>query len=43
MAFVPHLIIGAVLARGLVEGQNADADYLHAYIDTVVLPALGGA
>jgi AcrR family transcriptional regulator len=43
MAFVPHLIIGAVLARGLVEGQNADADYLHAYIDTVVLPALRGA
>ncbi|MYV98941.1 TetR/AcrR family transcriptional regulator [Streptomyces sp. SID3343] len=40
-AFLPHLMVGAVTARPLVEGDIADEDYLARYIDHVVLPALG--
>jgi AcrR family transcriptional regulator len=39
-AFLSHLIVGAVTARPLVEGDIADEDYLTRFIDHVVLPAL---
>ncbi|MFC0600322.1 TetR/AcrR family transcriptional regulator [Streptomyces palmae] len=41
LAFVPHLMVGAFLARQMVDDRPADPDYLLDYIDAVVLPALG--
>ncbi|MCJ0872627.1 TetR/AcrR family transcriptional regulator [Streptomyces sp. AP-93] len=38
--FLPHLVIGVVLARFPLEGCDADAEYLHRYVDAVILPAL---
>lgn len=38
--FLPHLFMGAVFSRPVVEGQDADAAYLRANIDAVILPAL---
>ncbi|MGP3685759.1 TetR/AcrR family transcriptional regulator C-terminal ligand-binding domain-containing protein [Streptomyces sp. IBSNAI002] len=38
--FVPHLLVGAMMARFPVEGREPDADYLHQYVDLVLLPAL---
>ncbi|MYS85466.1 TetR/AcrR family transcriptional regulator [Embleya scabrispora] len=40
VGLVAHLLIGAVTGRPLVEGCVADEEYLHRYIDAVVLPAL---
>jgi AcrR family transcriptional regulator len=39
--FVPHMVLGALAARPLLEGAEADPAYLAAYVDAVVLPALG--
>ncbi|MER6220974.1 TetR/AcrR family transcriptional regulator [Streptomyces sp900105755] len=39
-ARLPHLLIGAALARPLVERREADADYLTHFLDTVILPVL---
>ena len=39
-ARLPHLLIGAVLARPFVERREADADYLEHFLDTVILRAL---
>ena len=39
--FVPHMVLGALSARPLLEGVEADPDYLAHYVDAVVLPALG--
>ncbi|GAA1107487.1 MULTISPECIES: TetR/AcrR family transcriptional regulator [Kitasatospora] len=39
--FVPHMVLGALAARPLLEGAEADAEYLARYVDAVVLPALG--
>jgi AcrR family transcriptional regulator len=41
LAFVPHLMLGAVITRPLVENRPADPAYLRSYLDAVVLPALG--
>ncbi|MEV4922095.1 TetR/AcrR family transcriptional regulator [Streptomyces roseoverticillatus] len=39
--FVTHMMLGAFIARSLIEDKSADAAYLSRYIDAVVLPALG--
>jgi hypothetical protein len=40
-AFLPQLMLGALLTRPLVENRRADRAYLRRYVDAVVLPALG--
>jgi AcrR family transcriptional regulator len=40
-AFLPHLMVGALITRPLVENRHADRSYLRRYVDAVVLPALG--
>ncbi|AXG76388.1 TetR/AcrR family transcriptional regulator [Streptomyces paludis] len=42
LAYVPHLLIGAVIAHPLIERRTADRDFLRDYIDAVILPALRG-
>ncbi|MCI0386488.1 TetR/AcrR family transcriptional regulator [Streptomyces sp. CNQ085] len=39
--FVPHLIIGALGTRRLIENRDADAAYMERYLNAVVLPSLG--
>ncbi|GJF27690.1 TetR family transcriptional regulator [Kitasatospora sp. NE20-6] len=39
--FVPHMVLGALVARPLMEDAEADPAYLTTYVDAVVLPALG--
>lgn len=39
--FLPHLMLGALITRPLVENRHADRSYLRRYVDAVVLPALG--
>jgi AcrR family transcriptional regulator len=39
--FLPHLMVGALIARPLVDSREADRAYLRKYVDAVVLPALG--
>jgi AcrR family transcriptional regulator len=39
-AFLPHLMVGALIARPLVDNRHADRTYLRKYVDAVVLPAL---
>jgi AcrR family transcriptional regulator len=39
--FLPQLMVGALLARPLVDNRQADKAYLRKYVDAVVLPALG--
>lgn len=39
-AFLPHLVIGALTARPVVEGRVVDRAFLDAFVDAVVLPAL---
>ncbi|MEU8782102.1 TetR/AcrR family transcriptional regulator [Streptomyces sp. NPDC048637] len=41
LQFIPHMLIGAFLSRQLIEERFADAAFLSAYLDAVVLPALG--
>ncbi|KOT99234.1 TetR/AcrR family transcriptional regulator [Streptomyces rimosus] len=41
LGFVPHMLIGAFVARQLIEDRPADRAFLADYIDAVVLPALG--
>ncbi|MEU2507626.1 TetR/AcrR family transcriptional regulator [Streptomyces sp. NPDC007863] len=38
---VPHMLIGAFVARPLVDDQPVDHAFLSAYVDAVVLPSLG--
>ncbi|MFD7408147.1 TetR/AcrR family transcriptional regulator [Streptomyces sp. NPDC059866] len=40
-AYVSHMLIGALVARPLLEDKPADAVFLRNYIDAVVVPALG--
>lgn len=40
-AFLPHLMLGAIFTRPMVENRHADRAYLRRYVDAVVLPALG--
>ncbi|MGQ4512883.1 TetR/AcrR family transcriptional regulator C-terminal ligand-binding domain-containing protein [Streptomyces sp. DW26H14] len=39
-AFLPHLLLGAVVARSLIDQKEPDPIYLRRYVDAVVLPAL---
>ncbi|MDX2705310.1 TetR/AcrR family transcriptional regulator [Streptomyces sp. NBC_00510] len=39
--FMPHMMLGAVITRRLLEDVEVDAAFMHRYIDAVVLPALG--
>ena len=39
--FLPHLMVGALVARPLVENKHPDRAYLRRYVEAVVLPALG--
>ncbi|MFE2374592.1 TetR/AcrR family transcriptional regulator [Streptomyces sp. NPDC059398] len=41
LGFVPHMMVGAFVARQLLEEQPADQAFLSRYLDAVVLPALG--
>ena len=39
--YIPHMLIGALMAHPLTEKQPIDQPFLRRYIDAVVLPALG--
>ncbi|MEX2973104.1 TetR/AcrR family transcriptional regulator [Streptomyces sp. C184] len=41
LRFTPHMFVGALIARQLMEGCPADGAFLSAYLDAVVFPALG--
>ncbi|MET8978081.1 TetR/AcrR family transcriptional regulator [Streptomyces sp. NPDC004539] len=41
LAFVSHLMLGALITHPLIEGTPADAAFLRRYIDSALLPALG--
>ncbi|MET9377819.1 TetR/AcrR family transcriptional regulator [Streptomyces sp. NPDC003035] len=41
LKLVPHMLIGAFIARPLIEDQPVDHAFLSSYIDAVVLPSLG--
>ncbi|WP_217575086.1 TetR/AcrR family transcriptional regulator [Streptomyces sp. GbtcB7] len=39
--YIPHILIGALVAHPLIEDQPVDQAFLRRFIDAVVLPALG--
>ncbi|MGW0949680.1 TetR/AcrR family transcriptional regulator [Streptomyces sp. NPDC002623] len=39
--YIPHMLIGALMAHPLTETQPIDQPFLRRYIDAVILPALG--
>ncbi|MEV4437611.1 TetR/AcrR family transcriptional regulator [Streptomyces sp. NPDC049577] len=41
LGYVAHMMIGAFIARPLIEDRPVSPDYLARYVDAVVLPALG--
>ncbi|WP_328538277.1 TetR/AcrR family transcriptional regulator [Streptomyces sp. NBC_00344] len=41
LGFVPHMLVGAFVARQLIEDRPADRAFLTQYLDAVILPALG--
>ncbi|MFK0021229.1 TetR-like C-terminal domain-containing protein [Streptomyces sp. NPDC090798] len=41
--YLPHLLLGALITRSLLEGVLADRTFLHHFVDAVILPALGVA
>ncbi|WP_416968776.1 TetR/AcrR family transcriptional regulator [Streptomyces sp. 4F14] len=41
LAYVPHLMLGALVTRPLIEGRTADVEFLRQYVDSALLPALG--
>ncbi|MEV6330714.1 TetR/AcrR family transcriptional regulator [Streptomyces sp. NPDC051909] len=41
LKLVPHMLIGAFIARPLIEDQSVDSAFLRSYVDAVVLPSLG--
>ncbi|MFJ4921211.1 TetR/AcrR family transcriptional regulator [Streptomyces sp. NPDC088725] len=41
LSYVPHMLVGAVVARQLIEGRSVDRGFLTDYLDAVVLPTLG--
>ncbi|MGW3387771.1 TetR/AcrR family transcriptional regulator [Streptomyces cinereoruber] len=41
LKLVPHMLIGAFVARPLIEDQPVDHAFLSVYVDAVVLPSLG--
>ncbi|MFF4170862.1 TetR/AcrR family transcriptional regulator [Streptomyces sp. NPDC001744] len=38
---VPHMLVGALVARPLIDDRPVDHAFLSAYVDAVVLPSLG--
>lgn len=40
LAFMPHMVAGAIFARPLFDRTDADTPYIERYMDAVVLPAL---
>ncbi|MDT7844740.1 TetR/AcrR family transcriptional regulator [Streptomyces justiciae] len=40
LAYVPHVLVGALMARPLVANQPPDREFLLGYMDAVVLPSL---
>ncbi|MFD3495799.1 TetR/AcrR family transcriptional regulator [Streptomyces sp. NPDC058690] len=41
LEYVPHMLVGAVVVRGLIDNQPPTQAFLASYIDAGVLPALG--
>ncbi|MFK8847141.1 TetR/AcrR family transcriptional regulator [Streptomyces sp. Ac-502] len=41
LSYVPHMLVGAFVAQQLIEDRPPDRAFLAAYVDAVVLPALG--
>ncbi|MFJ8075305.1 TetR/AcrR family transcriptional regulator [Streptomyces sp. NPDC096176] len=41
LGYVPHMLVGAFIARQLIENRTPDQAFLTHYLDAVVLPALG--
>ncbi|WP_299540474.1 TetR/AcrR family transcriptional regulator [uncultured Streptomyces sp.] len=41
LKYVPHMLIGALAARQLIEDRPVDQAFLLDYVDSVVFPALG--
>ncbi|WP_151480389.1 TetR/AcrR family transcriptional regulator [Streptomyces albicerus] len=41
LEFVPAQLLGMIRVRPVLEGRNADADYLVRYVEVALLPALG--
>ncbi|AYN34833.1 TetR family transcriptional regulator [Streptomyces albus] len=41
LPYVVHMLIGAYVARDLVDGRPLNQSFLRDYVDSVVLPALG--
>jgi AcrR family transcriptional regulator len=41
LPFVTHTLIGAFLARDLLDGRPVDRRFLRGYLDSVLIPALG--
>ncbi|MFF3752994.1 TetR/AcrR family transcriptional regulator [Streptomyces sp. NPDC002018] len=39
--YVMHMLVGAVVARQLIEDRSPDRSFLSSYLDAVVLPSLG--
>ncbi|MCH5671471.1 TetR/AcrR family transcriptional regulator [Streptomyces gilvus] len=40
-AYIPQMLLGALITRPLLDNQPADAAFVHEYLRAVVLPALG--
>lgn len=41
LEFVPHLLVGGLFSRQLVEDRDTDAAYMTRYLEAVVFPVLG--
>lgn len=41
LKYIPHMVVGALAARQLIEDRPVDQAFLMDYVDAVVLPALG--
>ncbi|WP_406861414.1 TetR/AcrR family transcriptional regulator [Streptomyces sp. HUAS MG47] len=41
LKLVPHMLIGAVVTRPLIDDRPVDQEFLATYLDAVVFPALG--
>ncbi|CAM5282897.1 TetR family transcriptional regulator [Streptomyces badius] len=41
LKYIPHMLVGALAARQLIEDRPLDQAFLMDYVDAVILPALG--
>ncbi|HZX37075.1 MAG TPA: TetR-like C-terminal domain-containing protein, partial [Streptomyces sp.] len=41
LSYVPHMLVGAFIARPLIEDRSVDRAFIADYMNAVVLPALG--